>query len=58
MVKSKGKFKMPSASFTSSRSYVRRSRRKGANRISLPSRSSSGKLEDCFCSKTKCLDSS
>ncbi|XP_063231859.1 F-box only protein 11 isoform X2 [Bacillus rossius redtenbacheri] len=32
---------MPSASFTSSRSYVRRSRRKGANRIPLPSRTSS-----------------
>ncbi|KAM7359302.1 F-box protein 11 isoform 1-T4 [Cochliomyia hominivorax] len=29
---------MPSASFTSSRSYVRRSRRKGANRIALPNR--------------------
>lgn len=34
---------MPSASFTSSKSYVRRSRRKGANRIALPSRTSSGK---------------
>lgn len=33
---------MPSASFTSSRSYVRRSRRKGANRIPLPSRTTSG----------------
>lgn len=33
---------MPSASFTSSRSYPRRSRRKGANRIPLPSRTSSG----------------
>ncbi|XP_071453876.1 F-box only protein 11 [Hetaerina americana] len=32
---------MPSASFTSSRSYVRRSRRKGVNRIPLPSRTSS-----------------
>ncbi|KAG7204011.1 hypothetical protein KM043_001873 [Ampulex compressa] len=32
---------MPSASFTSSRSYVRRSRRKGANRIPLPSRTTS-----------------
>ncbi|XP_054747629.1 F-box only protein 11 isoform X2 [Anastrepha obliqua] len=31
---------MPSASFTSSRSYVRRSRRKGANRIALPNRPS------------------
>uniref|UniRef100_A0A0A1WPR0 F-box only protein 11 n=2 Tax=Zeugodacus cucurbitae TaxID=28588 RepID=A0A0A1WPR0_ZEUCU len=31
---------MPSASFTSSRSYVRRSRRKGVNRIALPSRPS------------------
>ncbi|XP_059611557.1 F-box only protein 11 [Phlebotomus argentipes] len=31
---------MPSASFTSSRSYVRRSRRKGGNRIALPSRTS------------------
>lgn len=29
---------MPSASFTSSRSYVRRSKRKGANRIALPNR--------------------
>lgn len=37
------KNKMPSASFTSSRSYVRRSRRKGGNRIALPSRTSSGK---------------
>lgn len=35
--------KMPSASFTSSRSYVRRSRRKGANRIPLPSRTTSGR---------------
>lgn len=34
---------MPRASFTSSKSYVRRSRRKGANRIALPSRTSSGK---------------
>lgn len=34
---------MPSASFTSSRNYVRRSRRKGANRIPLPSRTTSGK---------------
>ena len=34
---------MPSASFTSARSYVRRSRRKGGNRIALPSRTSSGK---------------
>ncbi|XP_020713714.1 F-box only protein 11 [Ceratitis capitata] len=31
---------MPSASFTSSRSYVRRSRRKVANRIALPNRPS------------------
>lgn len=31
---------MPSASFTSSRSYVRRSRRKGVNRIALPNRPS------------------
>lgn len=35
--------KMPSASFTASRSYVRRSRRKGANRIPTPSRTASGK---------------
>lgn len=34
---------MPSASFTSSKSYVRRSRRKGVNRIALPSRTTSGK---------------
>lgn len=34
---------MPSASFTASRSYVRRSRRKGANRIPTPSRTTSGK---------------
>lgn len=33
--------KMPSASFTASRSYVRRSRRKGANRIPTPSRTTS-----------------
>ncbi|KAG5872673.1 hypothetical protein JTB14_012949 [Gonioctena quinquepunctata] len=32
---------MPSASFTASRSYVRRSRRKGANRIPTPSRTTS-----------------
>lgn len=32
--------KMPSASFSSSRSYVRRSRRKNGNRIPLPSRTS------------------
>lgn len=38
-----GLINMPSASFTSSKSYVRRSRRKGANRIALPSRTSSGK---------------
>ncbi|XP_039281537.1 F-box only protein 11, partial [Nilaparvata lugens] len=37
---------MPSASFTSSRSCVRRSRRKGANRIPLPSRTSSA-AEPC-----------
>lgn len=37
---------MPSASFTSSKSYVRRSRRKGANRIALPSRTSSGKWKE------------
>lgn len=36
---------MPSASFTSSKSYVRRSRRKGVNRIALPSRTSSGKMQ-------------
>ncbi|XP_054264711.1 F-box only protein 11 [Macrosteles quadrilineatus] len=36
---------MPSATFSSSRSYVRRSRRKGANRIPLPSRTSS--VEPC-----------
>jgi len=35
---------MPSASFSSSRSYVRRSRRKNANRIPLPSRTT-GKRE-------------
>jgi len=33
-----GDGKMPSASFTSSRTYVRRSRRKGANRIAMPNR--------------------
>lgn len=38
--------KMPSASFTASRSYVRRSRRKGANRIPTPSRTTSGKWTD------------
>ncbi|KAI5633043.1 f-box-like domain-containing protein [Phthorimaea operculella] len=32
---------MPSASFSSSRSYVRRSRRKGGHRIPLPSRTQS-----------------
>ncbi|KAK6635400.1 F-box only protein 11 [Polyplax serrata] len=36
---------MPSASFTSTRSYVRRSRRKGVNRIPLPSRTNSA--EQC-----------
>lgn len=35
---------MPSASFSSSRSYVRRSRRKGGHRIPLPSRTQSSKL--------------
>jgi len=46
MVKYKGKSKMPSASFTTSRSYVRRSRRKLVNRLSHVSLSSSGKLKD------------
>lgn len=41
--------KMPSASFTASRSYVRRSRRKGANRIPTPSRTTSGKWSDYGC---------
>ncbi|PNF23075.1 F-box only protein 11 [Cryptotermes secundus] len=45
MVKNKGKSKMPSASFTSTRSYLRRSRRKVANRIPLLSRSSSEPCE-------------
>jgi hypothetical protein len=44
MVNNKGKSKMPSASFTTSRSYVRRSRRKVVNRISHVAISSSGKL--------------
>lgn len=49
---------MPSASFTASRSYVRRSRRKGANRIPTPSRTTSGKetvllfeIPTCTCIK-------
>lgn len=41
---------MPSATFSSSRSYVRRSRRKGGNRLPLPSRTQSGKS---FCSWTR-----
>ncbi|XP_018328362.1 F-box only protein 11 isoform X2 [Agrilus planipennis] len=36
---------MPSASFTASRSYVRRSRRKGANRIPTPSKTTSEPCE-------------
>lgn len=48
---------MPSATFSSSRSYVRRSRRKGANRIPLPSRTSSGKLLLCSLFRY-CMDSS
>lgn len=39
---------MPSASFSSSRSYVRRSRRKGGHRIPLPSRTQSSKLSGSF----------
>lgn len=42
-IKHKRASNMPSASFSSSKSYVRRSRRKGTNRIALPSRTSSGK---------------
>ncbi|KAK3925810.1 hypothetical protein KUF71_014059 [Frankliniella fusca] len=34
--------KMPSASCTPSRSYVRRSRRKGVNRVPVPPRTSAG----------------
>ncbi|KAL9891394.1 F-box protein 11 [Glossina fuscipes fuscipes] len=37
---------MPSASFTSSRSYVRRSRRKGVNRIALPNRPTESMLQN------------
>ncbi|KAI8130281.1 F-box only protein 11 [Lucilia cuprina] len=46
---------MPSASFTSSRSYVRRSRRKGANRIALPNRptaTSSSSSSSAACSSS------
>lgn len=41
---------MPSASFSSSRSYVRRSRRKGGNRIPLPSRTQSTEPCEAPCS--------